>query len=106
MLGTRKTIQTKTFFEQLPLHLNSDSDQDFFSSDSSSSSNHPEDQNNMTDSSSAPSVSDLANQFAGVIDLKYKVGLSLFVKATEVLDKDNKFNLSQETACKTVEAIE
>ena len=40
------------------------------------------------------------------MDLKDKVSLSLFIKATKVLQKENKFNLSQETAWKTVEAIE
>ena len=104
MLGTRKTVQARKLFDELPLDLKSNSSSNLFSSDSSSSSSSTD--LNMTDSSSRPTVSDLTNPFAGVIDLTDKVGLSLFTKATEGLDKDNKFNLSQETARKTVEAIE
>ena len=59
----------------------------------------------MTDTSATATISDLTNPFAGIIDLKDKVGLSLFVKATEGLPKEQKFNLSQETSRKTVEAI-
>ena len=51
-------------------------------------------------------VLDLTNPFAGIIDLKEKVGLYLFVKTTKGLSKEQKFNLSQETTCKIVEAIE
>ena len=106
MLGTRKTVLSKNLFKNLPFQNHSDSD--LLSSDSSSSSEStdpPEpDFENMTDVSAT--ISDLTNPFAGNIDLKDKVGLSLFVKATEGLPKEQKFNLSQETARKTVEAIE
>jgi hypothetical protein len=105
MFGTRKTAQTKKLFEQLPFNQDSDSNSNLFSSDSSSSSDEFE--TNMSGSSAAPAtLSDLTNPFAGIIDLQDKTGLTLFVKATEGLQKDNKFNLSQETDRKTVEAIE
>ena len=104
MLGTRKTVQAKKLFDELPLDLKSNSSSNIFSSDSSSSSSSTN--LRMTDSSTGPTISDLTNPFAGIIDLKDKVGLSLFAKATKGLNKENKFNLSQETARKTVEAIE
>ena len=103
MLGTRKTVQARKLFDQLPLSPNSNSNTDSFPSDSSLSSDSDFDLI-MTDSSAT--ISDLTNPFAGKIDLLDKVGLSLFNKATEGLGNDSKFNLSQETARKTVEAIE
>ena len=105
MLGTRKTVQAKNLFEHLPFSSNSNSDTDLFSSDSSIHSDNNSDLE-MADSSPSTLISYLTNPFAGVIELKDKVGLSLFVKATKGLDKDNKFNLSQDTARKTVKAIE
>ena len=105
MLGTRTTVQSKQLSGTLPFDPHSNSDSELFSSDISSSSDHISD-TEMTDPSTASSISDLTNPFAGVINLKDKVGLSLFAKATEGLSKDTKFNLSQDTARKTVEAIE
>ena len=103
MLGTRKTVQARKLFDHLPLSPNSNSSSELFPSDSSSSSDSDPD-SRMTDPSDT--ISDLTNPFATTIDLTDKVGLSLFNKATEGLGKDFKFNLSQETARKTVEAIE
>ena len=93
MLGTRKTTKSRELFRELPLNL---FDTELFSSDS-----EPEN-SNMADSSA--SISDLTNPFAGTIDLKDKVGLSLFTKATEGLKI--KFDLKLETSRKTVESIE
>ena len=105
MLGTQKTVQAKNLFKHLPFSSNSNLDTDFFSSDSSIHSDNNSDLE-MTDSSTSTLISDLTNPFAGGVDLKDKVGLSLFAKATEGLGKDTKFNLSQDTVRKTVKAIE
>ena len=100
MLGTRKAVLTRSLFQNLPFDHHSDSD--LFSSNLLTRSKSTD--QNMTEPA-ASTISDLTNPFAGKIDLMDKVGLSLFVKATKGLPKEQKINLSQETACKTVKAI-
>ena len=108
MFGTRKTVSAKNLFKNLPFENISDSS--LFSSDSSTSSDSPNqleaNLDIMTDSSTAPTISDLTIPFSGNINLKDKVGLSLFVKATVGLPKEQKKYFFQETACKIVKAVE
>ena len=92
MVLTRNRDLTIHLFDILP--YNSDSD-------SENNSEINIESNNM----SSP-ISELTNPFAGVIDLKDKVGLTLYNKATDGLNDDNKFDFSQENAKRTVDSIE
>ena len=100
MLGTRKTVTARNLFDKLPFNP----EIELFSSDSDTDSEPNSNTSNMTDTSSTSTISDLTNPFAGKINLKDKVGLSLFSKATEGLKA--KFDFNIENARKTVEAIE
>ena len=74
MNGTRRAVAARDIFAELPFP--DESSPRLFSSDSSTSSDSSDTQaTNLNMSGTVPPILDLTNPFAGVIDLKDKVGL-------------------------------
>ena len=80
MLGTRKTVTARNLFNKLPC----DPETELFSSDLDSHSEPDSNILKMTDTSSASTISDLTNPFAGKIDLKDKVGFPFLARQLKV----------------------
>ena len=105
MPTTRNQSSIQELFATLAFNTDSESDDDI--SDSASIFQNSENQNMAgDDDTSVPSLDDTTNPFAFKIDLKDKIGNSLFVQATKGVDKENRISLSISTAQKFKDQVD